>query len=230
MGSVLLDTEWKVETAEGVTLSLTPAGVIPRFYAYLIDLAFRFVIFGALTLLVVVVGTAGVGVMLLMAFALEWFYPVIFEVLRGRTPGKAILSLRVVSADGSPIGFGASLLRNLLRVTDFFPAGYALGALVMIASPRFQRLGDLVADALVVHESRPVLRSLPLDPGRAAPLRLPLDVDEQRAVIAFAHRRRQLGAARAHELASLTGGASEGEAAARVEALVDAARWYEGRR
>src|SRR5690606_2970916 len=149
---------------------------------------------------------------------------------QGRTPGKAILSLRVVSADGSPIGFGASLLRNLLRVTDFFPMGYALGALVVLGSPRFQRLGDLVADALVVHEGGAALAFAPLEPGPAAPLRVPLDVDEQRAVIAFAHRRGHLGQARARELAGLTGEAAEGDGAAREAALVEAARWYEGRR
>jgi uncharacterized RDD family membrane protein YckC len=230
MRPALVDTEWRVETAEGVTLSLTPAGLIPRLYAYLVDLAFRAVIFGALAIPTALLGRASAGVLMLMAFGLEWLYPVVFEVLRGQTPGKAILSLRVVSVDGSPLGFGASLLRNLLRVTDFFPFGYALGALVTLASPRFQRLGDLVADALVVHEGGSTLTSRPLEPGRASPLRVPLDVEEQRAVIAFAHRRRQLGAARAHELASLTGDATEGDAAARVGALVDAARWYEGRR
>src|SRR5690606_1349497 len=124
MGPGLLDTEWKVETAEGVKLSLTPAGLIPRFYAYLIDLAFRVVIFGALAIPIAFLEMAGVGVLLLVAFGLEWLYPVVFEVVQGRTPGKAVLSLRVVSVDGSPLGFGASLLRNLLRVTDFFPFGY----------------------------------------------------------------------------------------------------------
>jgi uncharacterized RDD family membrane protein YckC len=230
MRPALVDTEWKVETAEGVTLSLTPAGLIPRLYAYLVDLAFRAIVFVALAIPVALLGKASVGVMMLIAFALEWLYPVFFEVLKGQTPGKAILSLRVVSVDGSPLGFGASLLRNLLRVTDFFPFGYALGALATLASPRFQRLGDLVADALVVHDAGSALASQPIEPGRAAPLRVPLDVDEQRAVIAFAHRRRQLGAARADELASLTGEATEGDGAARVDALVEAARWYEGRR
>ena len=230
MGADLLDSEWHVETAEGVKLSLTPAGIVPRLYAYLVDFAFRAVVFVAIAIGAKLLGGAGIGVTLLIAFGLEWFYPVLFEVTLGRTPGKAILSLRVVSADGSPIGFGASLLRNLLRVTDFFPFGYALGAVVMLGSPRFQRLGDLVADALVVHDSGSPLPASPFEAGEGSPLRVPLEVEEQRAVISFAHRRHQLGEARALELASLTGEASEGDAAARVATLVDAARWYEGRR
>lgn len=225
-----LDTEWRVETAEGVELSLTPAGLVPRLYAYLVDLALRAVFFLGLAIALAMFDAGGLGILLVIAFALEWFYPVIFEVTTGRTPGKALVGLRVVSTDGAPLGFGASLVRNLLRVTDFLPAWYALGGLVMLGSRRFQRLGDLVADALVVHSAPPALGSAPLEGGSASPLSIPLEVGEQRAVIAFAHRRRELGAPRARELASLTGEATSGDPDARVAALVEAARWYEGRR
>lgn len=232
MARDLIDTQWRIETAEGVTLTLTPAGLVPRAYAYAIDLAIRCAIFVALIIVMEVTEITekfGAGLLLLVAFALEWFYPVVFEALRGRTPGKAALGLRVVTTDGAPIGFGASLLRNLLRVTDFFPFGYALGAIMVVATPRLQRFGDLVAGALVVHEGRVEEARSARAAGPAAPLSVPLDVDEQRAVISFAHRRELLGA-RADELALLTGDATQGDASARTAALVAAARWYEGRR
>ena len=52
---------------------------------------------------------------LIIAFLLEWGYPVYFELTDGATPGKRLLSLRVVQHDGSPLTLSAALLRNLVR-------------------------------------------------------------------------------------------------------------------
>ena len=72
----------------------------------------------------------------------------LFEVLTGRTPGKMIFGLRVVSLDGTPPTRGQFLTRNLLRVVD---VGLAfLPVLLVPFSPLRQRPGDTAAGTLVV--------------------------------------------------------------------------------
>src|SRR5262249_15252496 len=96
----------------------------------------------------------GVGLLLLLVFAAQWLYFVVWEALRGTTPGKMALGLRVLTTEGRPIGVTEAALRNLLRAADALPIGYLVGVASMTLSPRFQRLGDLVAGTIVVIPDR----------------------------------------------------------------------------
>ena len=61
-------------------IELRPAGLTARFYAFLIDQMIRF---SVLSVLAGVTGTMqgiGIGIYLIAIFALEWFYPVAFEL------------------------------------------------------------------------------------------------------------------------------------------------------
>src|ERR1700760_1369989 len=42
--------------------------------------------------------------------------------------------------------------RNLLRIIDYLPALYLVGVITMLCTKRTQRLGDLAAGTIVVHE------------------------------------------------------------------------------
>src|SRR3990167_7832112 len=111
--NVSLDTLFTAETPEGIALALRPAGVAPRFYAFAIDLGIRFAILMAAVTVLAALGRMGTGVFLILYFALEWFYPVVFELgLAGATPGKRSLGLRVVMDTGLPVTPAASLLRS----------------------------------------------------------------------------------------------------------------------
>ena len=68
----------------------------------------------------------------------------------GMTVGKAIVGLRVADRQGRPPGWRAVLTRNGLRVIDWIPAFYLLGALVARFSAHRQRIGDPLAGTLVV--------------------------------------------------------------------------------
>lgn len=198
-----LDTRLRVETPEGVDLLLSPAGPLVRARAFAIDLALRGAVALAGLVLLGKLGGLGLGLGLILLFLLNWWYMVLFEVLnQGRTPGKQLLGLRVVHEDGTPVGWGASLLRNLLRFVDMLPLGYGCGLLASLISPRFQRLGDLAAGTLVIHRPRP-----PGVPPLSAvtPLAAPfaLDAEEQRALLAFDERQHKLSPARREELAGL---------------------------
>jgi uncharacterized RDD family membrane protein YckC len=86
----------------------------------------------------------------MMAYlAVGFGYFILLEERYGRTLGKRLLGLRVVNEDGSPITMGTSVVRNVIRIVDglFF---YAVGAVSMLVSGKKQRLGDRVANTVVV--------------------------------------------------------------------------------
>ncbi|AUB84353.1 RDD family protein [Candidatus Thiodictyon syntrophicum] len=196
-----LDTIRLNETPEGVDLGLRVAGPAPRALALAADGAIRLVILLALSPLSALSGL-GLGLNLIAVFLLEWLYPVTFEVLYGATPGKRAMGLLVVHDDGTPVGLSASLIRNLLRVVDFFPLFYGVGLVCTLVDRDFRRLGDLAAGTLVVHAQR---RSTGARAGRThaggtpAPPGLPIAT--QQAILAFCERARRLSGARRIELA-----------------------------
>jgi len=228
-----LDTRYAAETPEGIALWLRPAGVVPRFYAYLLDLGIRFVIFGVSSVLLALLGTFGEGLALILFFLLEWLYPVAFELSAGAaTPGKRLLGLTVVMDSGLPITPAASFTRNLLRAADFLPSAYAFGLLSMLFRHDFKRLGDLAAGTLVVHAPRgELLRGTPPPAPARAPA-LPLTARGQAAIVAWAGRVSRLTEARADELAEIAVPVVVPRAMAgdRVAALVGVAHWLLGRR
>jgi uncharacterized RDD family membrane protein YckC len=199
----MLDSLLVVETPEGVTLALRLAGLLPRSQAFLIDMLIRFATLLLLARLCTLFGVSGVGLRLLLFFLLEWFYPVFFEVyFNGSTPGKRSIGLTVVERTGLPVGFQASLVRNLLRAADFLPFAYGFGMLAMLRSQHYQRLGDLAANTVVVwKETARLAQELPAAAPIEPPVRLTLD--EQQTLVSFAERLRLLSPQRQLELSDL---------------------------
>lgn len=184
-----VDTLWSIETPENVRLSFRLAGPWSRGGAYLIDVVMRIGIVWAFVFYVlpfVAMGPPdlGGGLILLLLFLLEWCYGWFFEAFwEGRTPGKRLVGLRVLRSGGYPIGFYEAMVRNLLRGADVLPVFYGIGLISMVSTRRFQRLGDLVADTIVVEEEAPRLRGglpllagvLPFDRTEIAAGRRPLE-------------------------------------------------------
>ena len=73
------------------------------------------------------------------------------ETLTGQTVGKRAVGLRVVDVSGEPIGLGQALVRNVLRVVDAF-LFYLVAAISVWSSADRQRIGDRVANTVVVHD------------------------------------------------------------------------------
>jgi uncharacterized RDD family membrane protein YckC len=104
----------------------------------------------------------GIGLTVFFVAALPFLYFIVLEGLwNGQTVGKLACGLRVRMADGTPIKFSASLGRNLIRVADFLPVGYFVGLLATFTTPRAQRLGDLIANTVVVRDARAIPRFTP---------------------------------------------------------------------
>jgi len=140
-----LDTVREVLTPEGVALRLHAAGPFPRALAWLIDACVRLMLLMLVGTGLGVLGGLGSGLVLVTLFVLAWCYPVLFEALwNGQTPGKRALGLRVVAANGAPVGWMAAFARNLMRVVDMLPIGYAAGIVSGLIDPWGRRMGDLV--------------------------------------------------------------------------------------
>ena len=229
----MLDTALHVDTPEGVHLRLVAAGPLPRLLAFLVDLAVKFGIFIICSVFArVALGDISEGALLIITFLLVWAYPVLFEMFwRGRTPGKSAFGLKVVNRDGTPVDWGSSVLRNVLRVADFRPMGYVAGFLSMLFSQRFERLGDLAAGTLVVYDQQ---KRRVESVGDVSPITVPVTLllSEQRALIRFAQRRNDLSLARREELATIAapvlarGTDSQGA----IQKLDGMAAWLVGRR
>jgi uncharacterized RDD family membrane protein YckC len=204
----LLDTTRIIETPEGVSIRLRLAGPVPRALAWMVDSFICAIAWSVALIFLSQLGDFGLGLWLICIFLLAWFYPVLFEVYaQGATPGKKMLGLAVLQDDGVPVGWSASVVRNLLRFIDLLPLFYAFGLCSMFLSRDFKRLGDIVAKTIVVHRDKPRL-SQKLPPVRALSPPVWLSSSEQQLIVAFAARVPRLTPDRAQELAQILDPAS----------------------
>ena len=220
----MLDTVKRIETPEGIELELRLAGPIVRSIAWLIDAVIRSILYIVLSIIFSLLGKLGLGLMFIAFFFIEWFYPVLFEVTSGSTPGKKAIGVMVIDDHGCPLGWPASLLRNLLMIIDFMPFFYTFGLLSMLINSDFKRLGDLAAGTLVVYRQTPQQR-IDLPDAVALRLPLPLRLEEQRTILEFAERTNVMSAPRCEELAELTTALSHAHGRTAVDRLLGYAHW-----
>ena len=96
-------------------------------------------------------GWWAVALFLVGFFLIEYGYFAGVEIAReGQTFGKWALGLRVVTRDGARPGTAALLLRNVVRIVDM-----VVGVPLMATDPLARRLGDRLADTLVIHTHVP---------------------------------------------------------------------------
>jgi uncharacterized RDD family membrane protein YckC len=157
--------EITVITPENIPLTFELAGLATRFGAYLIDLLIQLIVTFAVGIIFAIVLGAGniagssrmegiIGASAILGFFVIWFgYFMLFEAIwNGQTPGKRAFGLRVMRDGGYPTNFFAVATRNLIRIADFIPMNYGIGALAMFFNPQYKRLGDMVAGTVVIKE------------------------------------------------------------------------------
>ncbi|MCP4981229.1 MAG: RDD family protein [Gammaproteobacteria bacterium] len=226
----MLDTRYRVEIPGGINLEAQVVGPIPRCFAYAIDLGIRGICILILSLVAIPFGAFGMGggLFLIVFFAIEWLYPVLFELFwRGQTPGKKLLGISVINDDLSPVTLGPSMVRNLLRTVDFLPLFYLLGLISMLSNRRFQRLGDLAAGTLVISLPQSAKAAVIDDIAPLAPS-IALLRTEQSSVIDFLQRSQQLSVPRQQELASILDGVTHDKDDDGVERLHRIGAWFLG--
>lgn len=159
-----------IDTPEQVELEYSVAGIGSRFVAALLDMLIVGAFLTAELIVLVMIGAAAasspasgklseaagkwlMAFVIFINFAIFWGYFALFEAYwKGQTPGKRVMKLRVIKDSGRQITFFESLARNLVRIGDYLPSLYLIGVMTMLCNKRNQRLGDLVAGTLVVHE------------------------------------------------------------------------------
>jgi uncharacterized RDD family membrane protein YckC len=163
------DTHY-IDTPEQVGLEFNVAGVGSRFVAALLDSLVIGAFFLLEVLALALIGSASsataaavkpsetalkwfFGIVIFINFAIVWGYFALFEAYwHGQTLGKRAMKLRVIKDSGRQITLFEALARNLMRVIDYLPSLYLVGVITMLCNKRNQRLGDLVAGTIVVHE------------------------------------------------------------------------------
>lgn len=152
----------------GVDVELRIAGPGSRSYAFIIDWHIRVIfalawffagslLFGGLSLLsseiarpegwywVVILPSVG-------AYLL--YHPILEIAMHGRTPGKRMAGVRIVSRTGDVPGAGALLVRNVFRLFDSLPFAYVIGLITVVFTNQHVRVGDMAAGTLLVHDRR----------------------------------------------------------------------------
>ena len=171
------DCSVSVITPENIEFQYALAGPFQRLPAFLFDIMVRVAVMLVATLVVAIAFSfvslglyAGLITYFLLYFLLSWFYGAFCESrFNGRTLGKMIFRLRVISTDGRPINAMQAVLRNLLRLADmgallslqifgeelppaFVIPTFSIGLATMMFTRHYQRLGDLVAGTIVISE------------------------------------------------------------------------------
>lgn len=161
---------YAVETPESVELSFELAGPGSRFCALLIDSLFLWLF---VFVVLVISGCAGfpiidmldeagesgvdawVGAIIVVSIAVVFFgYYTFFElILRGQSPGKRSLKIRVIREDGTAASAIDIVVRNMIRIVDALPVFYLVGGLTALLNAQHKRLGDMAAGTIVVKEA-----------------------------------------------------------------------------
>lgn len=209
--------DYSISTPENVDLHLEVAGLGNRMLAQVVDAA---VIIACTTVIVILaligvyfVSTLGLDAKtkslwyavlamftIFFIFILSNCYFIFLEgVWQGQTVGKKVAEIRVIEANGQPLGWPAAIIRNLLRIVDNI---LFLGIVVLLFDKNERRLGDMAAGSIVIRERKPDISTTQLelapssaedsllDIGRVSPAEYDLVVDflKRRNSLAKAYR------------------------------------------
>ena len=155
-----------VDSVTGVDLALPVAGPGARSYAFLIDWVIRGILFTAWygvaaviynrrwTFIAPLSPDAKWFVLVVMpAAAMYFLYHFVLEIaMHGRTPGKRMAGVHIVTREGGSPGVGALLTRNVFRLVDAMPLLYGVGLITALATRDHVRVGDMAAGTLLVYE------------------------------------------------------------------------------
>ena len=195
-------------TPEGIRFTQRLAGPVTRFLAFAIDLAAITLVSGIfsqlLSLAAVVSPDFVLAARTICYFVVTVGYSMLLEwAWRGQTVGKRVLKIRVVDGEGFRLRPTQIVIRNLLRVIDLLPAFYGIGGVSCVLSPKYQRLGDIAANTIVIYTAPEKIPDLELlfsgthnslrnHAHLAAQLRKSISPDEARLTLEAITRRAEL--------------------------------------
>jgi uncharacterized RDD family membrane protein YckC len=161
----------RVETSDNIGLDYPIAGLGSRFLAFALDTLILGLSIVLITILFLAVAISKIiretntlddllyvaGIFSLVSTSSSFLYFGLQErYMAGQTLGKKALQIRVVSTDGATPSGASVLIRTLFRVFDNLPITW----LVPLFTRQHQRLGDLVAQTVVIHQVQAKLSPL----------------------------------------------------------------------
>lgn len=145
-------------TPQNVMIELEGAGFLLRAVAFGIDIIVRIILVLFFVLALEFMNMGGDAEMVfiyLIILPTMIFYTFLFELfLNGQTPGKMMTGINVRLVDGSAAGPDACLTRWFMRVIDIYVTMGALAGMLINATEKEQRLGDLLAGTIVVKKKK----------------------------------------------------------------------------
>ncbi|MCK5845656.1 MAG: RDD family protein [Victivallales bacterium] len=144
-----------IKTPEGVSFPLHLAGPTTRSVAWFVDFAcillIQNLISYSLMLLQIISPALSQAMAVILYFTLNIAYSITLEWFwDGKTLGKKLCGLRVVDAEGLKLTFPQIVIRNLMRFIDILPMFFLTGGIACVLTRKYQRLGDLAAQTVVV--------------------------------------------------------------------------------
>ena len=163
-----------LQSVTGVDVELRIAGAGSRSYAFVIDWHIRFIVAFAWFFIAMFMNAGSLSLMAMEGMRSGWgymlvilppmiiyflYHPILEIAMHGRTPGKRMAGVRLVSRTGDIPGAGALLVRNVFRIVDSLPFLYLVGLATVVFTEHQVRIGDLAAGTLLVHDEADVEKS-----------------------------------------------------------------------
>jgi len=155
-----------IDSVTGVELSVPIAGPGARCYAFVTDWLIRAILFTAWYGVAALLynghwtlaaplnpGAKWFAFVVAPAAAIYCLYHIVLEIaLHGRTPGKRLAGINILTRDGSSPGVGALLIRNVFRLVDSLPLFYGVGLVAALITKQHLRIGDMAAGTVLAYE------------------------------------------------------------------------------
>ena len=149
--------DFKIQTAQNVTINQNLAGVGQRILALILDNFFLVLFYILVFVLLYNSGLANlmsswafVSVLMLPRFL---YFPILQYWNNGKTIGKQIVKIKVVKIDNTHPRLGDFIIRWVFRLFEVDAFG-AIALIAALVNEKKQRLGDVVAKTTVVSESK----------------------------------------------------------------------------
>ena len=149
---------FQIETAQNIRIEQNVAGIGERILAFLVDLSIIIIYIVIASLIMAGLNDSGSEMTYYFVLGLPSFlYYLLWETFwDGKTPGKALLQIRVVKKDGSRPAFSNYLVRWLLRIIDISITSGGVAVVTILLNGKGQRLGDIAAGTTVISEKKKV--------------------------------------------------------------------------
>ena len=150
---------FQIETAQNIGIHQNVAGIGERIIAFIVDslILVAYVILATIAMAGLGLDGGELWVYYLIIGLPVFLYYLLWESFNnGRTPGKAVMELRVVRMDGSRPRFNQYIVRWLLRIIDISLTSGGVAVVTILLNGKGQRLGDLAAGTTVISEKKQV--------------------------------------------------------------------------